>query len=60
VTKAVVVLAASGALLAVHLLPEALFKQPEGIAFLADGDLFISNEGGGGQGTLLRFTYRAE
>lgn len=60
VMKAVVVLDATGDLFAVHPLPEALFKQPEGITFLADGDLFISNEGGEGNGTLLRFSYQPE
>ena len=41
-------------------LPDSLFKQPEGLAFLPNGDLFISNEGRGGKATLLRFNYRAE
>ena len=39
------------------LLPEKLFNQPEGLAFLPNGDLFISNEGGNGKATLLRFNY---
>lgn len=36
------------------------FLQPEGIAFLANGDLLISNEAHvkGGRATLLRFTYQ--
>ena len=34
-----------------------LFPQPEGITFLPDGDLLISNEGRNGSPTLLRFAY---
>jgi hypothetical protein len=35
-----------------------LFNQPEGIAFLNNGDMLISNEGGPGNATLLRFNYK--
>lgn len=56
VRKAVAVVGPDGTLLAVRPLDEALFPQPEGIAFAADGTLFISNEGPVGAGTLLRFT----
>jgi len=38
-------------------LPRSLFLQPEGIAFSANGDLFISNEGDKGQGYILVFKY---
>ena len=41
----------------IELLDEDIFKQPEGITFNEDGDLFISSEGRGGKGivaTLLR------
>ncbi len=34
------------------------FTQPEGIAFSANGDLFISNEGDGGAGYIMWFKYR--
>lgn len=34
-----------------------LFKQPEGITFMKNGDMFISNEGKGKSPTLLRFNY---
>lgn len=40
-------------------LPVSLFGQPEGLAFLPDGTLFISNEGGDGPATLLRFDEHA-
>ncbi len=33
----------------------SLFNQPEGICFSPDGTLFISNEGGKGQGSVLKF-----
>uniref|UniRef100_UPI0040474E50 SdiA-regulated domain-containing protein n=1 Tax=Roseivirga sp. TaxID=1964215 RepID=UPI0040474E50 len=37
------------------LLKKSLFPQPEGITFSPNGDLFISNEGDGDGGTILRF-----
>lgn len=36
-----------------------LFNQPEGITFLNNGDMLISNEGGPGSATLLRFNYKS-
>jgi hypothetical protein len=39
-------------------LDPALFKQPEGITFAPNGDMFISNEGGDGRATLLKFAYK--
>ena len=35
-----------------------LFKQPEGITFMDNGDMFISNEGKQQPPTLVRFNYR--
>ncbi|HEX8299158.1 MAG TPA: SdiA-regulated domain-containing protein [Rubricoccaceae bacterium] len=55
VRKAVAVLARDGSLQTVISLPEALFAQPEGLAFAPDGTLYISNEGPNGPATLLRF-----
>ncbi|HEX9952467.1 MAG TPA: SdiA-regulated domain-containing protein [Rubricoccaceae bacterium] len=55
VRKAVAVLAPDGSLVTVVSLPEALFAQPEGLAFAPDGTLYISNEGPTGPATLLRF-----
>ena len=57
VRKLIVVLDANGTLSAVWPLPEPLFRQPEGLAFLADGTLFIANEASGGDPTLLRYSY---
>ena len=56
VRKALAVVEPDGTLAAVVELPPSLYPQPEGIAFAADGTLFISNEGPVGAGTLLRFT----
>lgn len=36
-------------------LPPDIFVQPEGICFSTEGDLFISNEGKGSSGNILRF-----
>ncbi len=35
-----------------------MFPQPEGIAFMKNGDMFISNEGLKGSPTIVRFNYR--
>jgi len=37
-----------------------LFKQPEGITFMKNGDMYISNEGKKKTATLLRFNYRPD
>lgn len=37
-----------------------LFKQPEGITFMKNGDMYISNEGKNKSATLVRFKYRPE
>ncbi len=55
VRKAVAVLRADGTLLAVVDLPSDVAPQPEGIAFTADGTLYVSSEGPSGPGTLLRY-----
>jgi len=38
-------------------LDKDLFTQPEGITFMKNGDMFISNEGGKAEATLIRFNY---
>jgi len=55
VGKLLVVLDREGYILGVHALDPNLFRQPEGICFSPDGDLFISNEGRGGKGYVLKF-----
>lgn len=42
----------------VFVLSKRLFPQPEGICFRANGDMYISNEGGNGRATLLKFPYK--
>jgi uncharacterized protein YjiK len=41
----------------VYVLAPSMFPQAEGICFKGNGDMFISNEGGTGRATLLKFTY---
>ncbi|MBV8254133.1 MAG: hypothetical protein JO154_16140 [Chitinophaga sp.] len=42
-----------------HNLKHRLFRQPEGISFAANGDMYISNEGGyDGVANILKFTYK--
>jgi len=38
-------------------LDKHIFRQPEGICFSPDGDLYISNEGKNGRGNILKFNY---
>jgi uncharacterized protein YjiK len=35
-----------------------MYNQPEGMTFAPNGDLYISNEGGEGIATILRFSYK--
>lgn len=42
------------------ILNPAIFNQPEGILFLRNGDMLISNEGGNGRPTLLRISHRSD
>jgi uncharacterized protein YjiK len=39
-------------------LNKKLYPQPEGITFILNGDMFISNEGTTGTATLLRFSHK--
>lgn len=43
-----------------EMLDEKLFRQPEGVAFLPNGDMVVTNEGRGKKATLLRFRLRRE
>lgn len=49
------VLNPSGEILLMVDLDDILFKQPEGICFDKNGTLYISNEGGEGRATILKF-----
>ncbi|HEX9950479.1 MAG TPA: SdiA-regulated domain-containing protein [Rubricoccaceae bacterium] len=55
VRNAIAVVSPAGEVTSVTELPEALNAQPEGLAFTADGTLYIANEGGNGMGTISRF-----
>ncbi len=55
VGKLLAVLDREGLILDVHALDPNLFRQPEGICFSPEGDLYISNEGKGGKGYILKF-----
>ena len=55
--NAVVVLEPDGRLRSTWRLPEPL-EQPEGIAFLPDGTLYIASEATEGRAWLLKFTYQ--
>lgn len=54
--KAIAVVDPDGRLVATADLPSRLYPQPEGLAFLPDGTLFIESEGAAARATLLRFS----
>jgi hypothetical protein len=58
VGKVLVVCSLKGEVEKVYSLNPDLFSQPEGITFAPNGDMFISNEGLQGKGTIIRFPYR--
>ncbi len=60
VLKGIAVLAPDGTMTAVWPLPDPPFEQPEGLAFLPDGTLFIASEGVGKKAVLARFAYRPD
>lgn len=55
VRTAIAVLSPDGALLAILDFPPRLVPQPEGLAFAADGTMYVSSEGTTGPGLLLRY-----
>ncbi len=55
--KLLLVLDRNGKIRSVNQLDPKIFRQPEGICFSPEGDLFISNEGDGGRGNILKFKY---
>jgi WD40 repeat protein len=58
VHKQLLVLSSDGTIKETHQLTSKQFIQPEGMAFAANGDLYISNEGRGGDGNILHFRYQ--
>lgn len=53
--KKLLILSATGEKLTLIELDEKLFRQPEGICFTPNGDLYISSEGEKGDGYILKF-----
>ncbi|MEM9664592.1 MAG: SdiA-regulated domain-containing protein [Bacteroidota bacterium] len=60
VRRALAVLEPDGQLYAVWDLPKSLLAQPEGLAFLSNGDLFVASEADGEKAVLARFAYQPE
>jgi uncharacterized protein YjiK len=54
--KLLLVYSGKGEMLAMIPLSPMMFPQPEGICFSPDGTLYISNEGAGRAGTILKFS----
>ena len=55
VGKMLLVLKPNGKILHIEKLDKDIHPQPEGLCFAKDGTLYISNEGRGGKGRILRF-----
>lgn len=56
VGKLLIILNKSGSVVSMAPLKRSLFRQPEGICFDNDGNMFISSEGRGKKGYILKFT----
>ena len=59
VGKLMVVLNRKGEILYIRSLNPEIFKQPEGLCFTENGDMYISDEGRNGKGNILYFQYTA-
>lgn len=53
-----IVMNRSGYIRHIVALDKLIFRQPEGICFSPEGDLYISNEGSNGLGDILKFNYK--
>jgi len=49
-----------GAIKHIEMLDQELFNKPEGVSFMKNGDMLITNEGQNKHPTLLRFNYRPQ
>jgi uncharacterized protein YjiK len=58
--KLLVVLGKDGQLKDAEILDPVKFKQPEGITFDPEGNLYISNEGKNGKANILQFNYKGK
>ena len=56
--KMLIILDREGEVRAMRELNKKVHKQPEGICFSPAGDLYISNEGRGGKGNILKFALK--
>ncbi|NNE46046.1 MAG: hypothetical protein HKN37_05230 [Rhodothermales bacterium] len=57
VSRSLTIFDMDGNVLGIARLDKDLLPQPEGITFLANGDLFVASESGRGRGRLLRYSY---
>ena len=55
--RRLVVIDRKGRIISTLVLNHKRIRQPEGLAFLANGDLFLASEAAGGRAALLRFNY---
>lgn len=58
--KRLVVVNRQGQIQGSQALDPALFRQPEGICFAPNGDLYIASEGNGKKGSLMTFAYQGD
>ena len=58
VGKLMVVMNRAGIILHIQSLSEEIFKQPEGLCFFPNGDMYISDEGRAGRANILLFKYQ--
>jgi uncharacterized protein YjiK len=58
VGKLLVIASKDGVVEQVYKLDPNIYNQPEGLTFAPNGDLYISNEGGEGIATILKFDYK--
>ena len=60
VGKLMIVLNRNGAILATYSIPASILGQPEGICFSPDGTLYISSEGDGDRGYIVKYLPRTK
>ena len=60
VGKILLVLDPSGKIVCIKELDTEVFKQPEGLTFMQDGTMYISDEGQQGHGNILKFDYKED
>ncbi len=53
-----IVMKRDGSVSHIKTLDKRIFRQPEGISFSSEGDMYISNEGINGRGNILKFKYQ--